>query len=184
MCLENGREGGLSMVASSVHIHNALVETAPHLAEALYEPFPYDARGEEATGAKGFYELPVFTEWEDRLFCRAIPPYIVASQRHPDAPRLTDDQQAALQALVDMANDPANHVAMELRPGDIQLINNFHVLHGRTEYQDDRSAGKIRHLKRLWLETEVLSDRPPYFRRNIDTHWNDKRVISRLDAAE
>ena len=73
---------------------------------------------------------------------------------------------------------------MGFEPGDMQFVNNFHVLHGRTEYQDDRSAGKIRHLKRLWLETEVLSDRPPYFRRNIDTHWNDKRVISRLDAAE
>jgi len=179
MCLANGREGGLSQVASSVHIHNTLVAEDPDLAAALYQPYPYDARGEEATGAKGFYELPVFTEWDDRLFCRAIPPYIVASQRHPDAPRLTDDQKRALQALVEMANDPANHVSMELRPGDIQLINNFHVLHGRTAYTDDRAGNRVRHLKRLWLETETLRSRPPHFERRR-THWADNRSASRL----
>ncbi len=56
-----------------------------------------------------------------------------------------------------MADDPANHVTMELRPGDMQFIDNYHVLHGRTPYTDDRSTGAVRHLKRLWLETEVLA---------------------------
>jgi hypothetical protein len=181
MCLENGIEGGLSMVASSVRIHNQLVRDQPDLAEALYEPFPYDFRGEQADGAAGFYELPVFTEWDDRLFVRAIPPYIHASQRHPDAPRLTDTQRAALAELVRQADDPSNHVQMELRPGDIQFINNFHVLHGRTAYVDNRSEKKIRHLKRLWLETEVLTDRPPYFTHRR-SHWSDKRSASRLQV--
>ena len=62
-----------------------------------------------------------------------------------------------------MADDPINHVLMELLPGDMQFINNYHVLHGRTAYEDDRAAGHIRHLKRLWLETTVLTSRPPYF---------------------
>ena len=179
LCLENGIEGGLSQVANSVRIHNELVRDAPDLAAALYEPFPYDFRGEQADGQKGFYELPVFTEWDDRLFVRAIPPYIHASQRHPDAPRLTAAQKQALQALVDLANDPDHHVAMELLPGDIQLINNFHVLHGRTAYADDRATGKVRHLKRLWLETEVLTDRPPHFQHRR-SHWSEKRSASRL----
>ena len=180
MCLENGIAGGLSMVASSVTIHNRLVEERPELAAALYEPFPYDFRGEQAEGAAAFYALPVFTEWEGRLFCRAIPPYILASQRHPDAPRLTPVQTEALGALVRMADDPANHVQMELRPGDMQFINNFNVLHGRTAYEDDRDGGKIRHLKRLWLETTVLASRPPHFARNVSSHWDEQRSASRL----
>jgi hypothetical protein len=73
---------------------------------------------------------------------------------------------------------------MDFQPGDMQFINNYHVLHGRAEYVDDRASGQVRHLKRLWLETEVLSDRPPYFRNNIDAWWARKTVISRLDAAE
>jgi hypothetical protein len=125
---------------------------------------------------------PVFTEWADRLFVRAIPPYIFASQRHPDAPRLTATQREALGALVAMADDPANHVRMELRPGDMQFINNYHVLHGRTPYVDDRERGQVRHLKRLWLETEVLADRPPWFRRRR-SHWDANRSASRLTVS-
>jgi len=54
------------------------------------------------------------------------------------------------------------------------------VLHGRTAYEDDRSSGNVRHLKRLWLETTVLADRPPHFARNVSSHWDDNRSASRL----
>jgi Taurine catabolism dioxygenase TauD, TfdA family len=178
MCLDNGRAGGLSAVANSVLIHNRLVRERPELAAALYDEFPYDYRGEQAEGANPYYLLPVFTEWDGRLFVRCIPPYIWASQRHAEAPRLTALQQEALQAVVKMADDPAHHVLMELRPGDIQFINNYHVLHGRTAYEDDRGSSRIRHLKRLWLETTVLESRPPYFANR--SHWEAKRSVSRL----
>lgn len=178
MCLENGLAGGLSAVANSVLIHNTLVRERPDLAATLYEEFPYDFRGEQAEGASAFYALPVFTEWDNRLFVRCIPPYIWASQRHADAPRLTDTQQEALQAVVAMADDPNNHVLMDLLPGDIQFINNYHVLHGRTAYEDDRAGGHIRHLKRLWLETGVLTSRPPYFANR--SHWEANRSASRM----
>ena len=68
---------------------------------------------------------------------------------------------------------------MDLLPGDMQFINNYHVLHGRTAYEDDRRAGRVRHLKRLWLETTVLTSRPPYFA-NHRTHWSAKRTASRI----
>lgn len=179
MCLENGRSGGLSAVANSVRIHNQLVTERPDLAEALYAELPNDFRGEQAPGGKPYYLVPVFTAWDDRLFVRCIPPYILASQRHPEAPRLTDLQRSALGTVVEMADDPQNHVLMELHPGDIQFINNYHVLHGRTEYEDDRSTGRVRHLKRLWLETTVLQSRPPHFA-NRSGHWLEKRSASRL----
>jgi hypothetical protein len=179
LCLENGRAGGLSAVANSVRIHNELVRSQAALAAVLYEEFPYDYRGEQPPGGMPYYSLPVFTEWDDRLFVRCIPPYIAASQRHPNAPRLSELQRKALAEVVRMADDPANHVLMELLPGDMQFINNYHVLHGRTAYEDDRAAGRVRHLKRLWLETSVLASRPPYFA-NRDSHWSARRTASRL----
>ena len=89
MCLANGIAGGLSTVANSVTIHNRLVRERPDLTAELYQPQPYDFRGEQPPGGRGWYALPVFTEWDGRLFVRCIPPYIKASQRHADAPRLT-----------------------------------------------------------------------------------------------
>lgn len=182
MCLQNGIEGGLSSVANSVSIHNRMVEESPALAAELYKPQPYDYRGEQAEGAKPYYELPVFTDWNDRLFVRCIPPYILASQRHPEAPRLSSLAQEALARVVELADDPQWHVHMELRAGDIQFINNFHVMHGRTAYADDRSAGQVRHLKRLWLETSVLEDRPPHFANSPQSHWDAKRSASRMQV--
>ena len=178
MCLHNGRAGGLSTVSNSVRIHNRLVRERPELAAALYEPFPYDFRGEQPDGGAPFYSFPVFTAVAGRLFVRCIPPYIWASQRHPSAPRLTDAQREALQTVEAMAVEPENQVAMELLPGDIQFINNYHVLHGRTAYEDDRATGDVRHLKRLWLETRVLEERPAFFRNR--THWDANRSASRL----
>ena len=99
----------------------------------------------------------------DRLFVRLIRPYVLASQRHADAPRLTDRAIEALAWMQEMAESNAYAVIMDFQPGDMQFINNYHVLHGRTAYVDDRAAGQVRHLKRLWLETEVLEDRPEQF---------------------
>jgi hypothetical protein len=72
---------------------------------------------------------------------------------------------------------------MDFQPGDMQFVNNYHVLHGRTPYVDDRATGRVRHLKRLWLETDVLADRPPHFQNRNRQHWAEKPAISRLDAA-
>ncbi len=52
MCLRKARRGGLSCVANAVTIYNELVRTRPDLAESLFQPLPYDLRGEQAPGAK------------------------------------------------------------------------------------------------------------------------------------
>lgn len=179
LCLERAKEGGLSTVCNAVAIHNELVRTRPDLAAELYEPQPYDFRGEERPGETPFYTVPVFSRLGERLFVRYIRPYILASQRHEGAPRITSRAEEAMQLIDTMTYDPEYSVFMEFMPGDMQFINNYHVLHGRTGYTDDREAGLIRHLKRLWLESEALTERPVYFR-NERTHWGEKRTVSRV----
>jgi hypothetical protein len=86
-----------------------------------------------------------------------------------------------------MCADPAYHVSMMMQPGDMQFVNNYHVLHARKAYTDIRDEGKIRHLKRLWLETDVLraDDKPELFRLNVtaDSWWSSKgRTKSEIDV--
>jgi hypothetical protein len=69
----------------------------------------------------------------------------------------------------------------------MQFVNNYHVLHARTGYVDDRPAGKIRHLKRLWLETDLLADddKPELYRlgKTADNWWASKgRTKSELEV--
>jgi hypothetical protein len=182
MCLQTGVSGGLSAVCNSVSLHNRLVRKRPDLAAELYKPQPYDYRGEQAPGKPGWYPMPVFTRHGGRLFTRFIPQYIRASQRHADAPRLTARALEAIEWMERTSEGGEYCVFMDFRPGDMQFINNYHVLHGRTAYEDDRAAGKVRHLKRLWLETQALSDRPAYFVNRLGTHWGQRPTISRLDA--
>jgi hypothetical protein len=185
-CLDAGAGGGASLVANVVSIHNELARTEPELAAELYAPFAYDFRNEQAPGAKGWYTMPVFTRRGDRLFCRYIRPYIEAARRHEDAPRPSEAARQAMNRVDAMCADPEFHVGMMLEPGDMQFVNNYHVLHARDAYEDDRARGRIRHLKRLWLETEVLTDddKPEWFRlgRN-DQWWSSKgRTKSELDV--
>jgi hypothetical protein len=182
MCLQTGVSGGLSAVCNSVALHNRLVRQRPDLAAELYRPQPFDYRGEQAPGKPGWYLMPVFTQHAGRLFVRLIRSYILASQRHPDAPRLTAKAIEALAWMQQEAQSGAYSVIMDFQPGDMQFINNYHVLHGRTPYEDDRAAGKVRHLKRLWLETEALAERPAVFTNRMGGHWARKPTISRMDA--
>jgi hypothetical protein len=185
-CLDAGAGGGDSLVANAVTIHNDLARAEPELAAELYRPFPYDLRGEQAPGSRSWYQMPVFTRRGDRLFVRYIRPYIESSRRHPDAPRPSAAGRAALDRLDAMCADPQYRVAMGMQPGDMQFVNNYHVLHARDAYTDDRAAGRIRHLKRLWLETDVLADddKPERFRLGrTDSFWSSKgRTKSELQV--
>ncbi|MBV9043616.1 MAG: TauD/TfdA family dioxygenase [Alphaproteobacteria bacterium] len=184
MCLRKAKSGGLSCVANVVAIYNELVATRPELIAALYQPLPYDARQEQAKGQKPYYMFPVFTEHDNRLFTRFIPQYVLASQKHEDAPRLSDNAREALKVVSEMARDPRYNVYMDLAPGEMQFINNYHVLHGRQEYQDDVANGYKRHLKRLWLSTRYLKTRPDHFRRREHSHWAQNISVSKIKAVD
>ena len=80
----------------------------------------------------------------------------------------------------ELCADPDYHVFMELEPGDMQFVNNYHILHGRSAYEDDAATGRQRHLKRLWLETSRLRSRPVYFEWiRATSHWCDQAARAR-----
>jgi alpha-ketoglutarate-dependent taurine dioxygenase len=163
MCLRKAISGGISTVANAVLAHNEMVRTRPDLAAELYQPMIYDFRGEEQPGHAPTYTTPVFTRHGQRLFVRYIRPYIESARRHQGVPAITAAQREAFDLLDRMCHNPDFNVFMDLQPGDMQFINNYHVLHARTAFQDHPEPGRKRFLKRLWLETRKLTDRPRQF---------------------
>src|SRR5262249_28902226 len=89
-----------------------------------------------------------------------IRPYIEAARRHDGAPRPSDLAREAMDRVDAMCADSQYHVGMMLEPGDMQFINNYHVLHGRKAYTDVRDDGKVRHLKRLRLVARYRGPAP------------------------
>lgn len=155
LCLHPARTGGESRIASAHAVYNEMLRRAANLVEVMYQPMPWDRNDEQSPGEAPFFELPPIIDIDGipRLFFIAW--YIRDSQRHPDAPRLTADQLAALELVESIANDPAFHIEMHFAPGDIQLLNNTTVLHSREAYTDDDDLTMRRHLLRLWLKTAI-----------------------------
>ena len=55
-------------------------------------------------------------------------------------------------AVLDQLNsDPRFSVTMDLRPGDMQFLNNHVIVRGRTACEDYPEPGRRRDLIRLWL---------------------------------
>jgi len=157
LCLQRAKRGGESRIVSAASVYNEIRERDPHLLEVLYEPMYWDRNDEQSPGEDPFFRLPVIHDVNGTPAIFYIGWYIRDAQRHPEVPRLTDDQRAAMDLIEEIANDPAFHVEMDFKPGDIQLLNNAVILHAREEYEDYSEPERKRHLLRLWLSAREFS---------------------------
>jgi Taurine catabolism dioxygenase TauD, TfdA family len=157
LCLHAARAGGESKLASSHAVYNELLRRRPDLLEVLYEPMWWDRNGEEAPGEDPAFPLPVLHDVDGQPRVFFIGWYIRDAQRHPQVPRLTDQQLEALDLIETIANDPAFHVEMDFQPGDVQLLNNAVILHSREAYEDHGDLDARRHLLRLWLSAHEFA---------------------------
>jgi hypothetical protein len=161
LCLCDASEGGDSLLASSVTIHNVLLERHRELLGIYYAGFVYDRRTEEESGETPYYRNPVFGYFDEVLSCRYyIRHYIDSAQRKSRIP-LADVERLALDRFEEIAETESNQVGMELRPGDLQFVNNNIVVHARTAYRD--APGRRRDLLRIWFNTPHARKMPEGF---------------------
>ncbi|MFN3008398.1 TauD/TfdA family dioxygenase [Mycolicibacterium wolinskyi] len=155
LCLRPAKTGGRSRIVSAHAVYNEMLRREPRLIEVMYGPMPWSRNAEKQAGAAPYFELAPITDVGGRPRIFFIAWYIRQSQEHAEAPRLSDDQLAALALVEQIANDPAFQIEMEFKRGDLQLLNNTTILHAREAYTDHDDASMRRHLLRLWLATET-----------------------------
>ena len=160
-CLKTARSGGRSSLVSSVALYNALRDQAPDLCAVLFEPIETDRRGEVAPGEGPWFNIPVFNWFEGHFAGKYQRQYIESARRFPEVPPLTPTQRAALDRLDALAEDPAFHIELDFRPGDIQLVNNHTLFHDRTAFEDWPEPERRRHLLRLWIAPPDAQPLPP-----------------------
>jgi hypothetical protein len=163
LCLRRAKSGGLSAIASSMAVHNAMLQRRPDLLQRLYMPFPVDRRGEVPEGKAPFYEAPVFNDYAGRVSVLYSRLHIGSSQRFPDARRLAPEDIEALDMLGELAADDELRLDMTFMPGDIQFLHNHTILHARSGYEDWPEVERKRHLLRLWLAPPGARPLPPVF---------------------
>jgi hypothetical protein len=163
LCVRQARKGGISTLASTPAIHNAILAKRPDLLDALFHDYWRSRFGEEGTGKDGSsttrataYPLPIFGLRDGKFTSHYSLTFIEAAQMAADIPKLSAAQKEAIDMLMSTAQDLC--FEMTLEPGDLQLINSHVTYHGRTPFEDDASSGHDRLLLRLWLT--MANNRP------------------------
>jgi hypothetical protein len=164
LCLKAAKAGGESYLASSMTVYNEVLKRKPNLLPALFEPYATDRRGEVPEGMKPWFDIPIFHRHAGKLSCIYVRQYIESAQKHfPEARRLTPEQRAAMDLVDEICNDPAVHLSMDFRPGDIQLLHNHQILHSRGDFENWPEPERHRHLLRLWLAPREARPLPDVF---------------------
>jgi hypothetical protein len=149
LAIRQAARGGFSRIASSVAVHNALLDRRPELLELLYRPIHRSRLGEERGGENRVYGLPVFGLRDGKFTSHYSRTYIEAAQLRPGTPPLSEDQRQALDLLAELAAEMS--LEMKLEPGDMQWLNNHVIYHARGAFEDRPGESSGRLLYRIWL---------------------------------
>ena len=163
LCIREAKEGGDSLLASSVTAFNRVMLKNPSLARELMKPVAYDRRGEIPVGSRPYMVIPVVNWHQGNLTCIYQREYIISAQRYDDAPKLTASQIKAFDLFDDILNDSSIHLKMRLKSGDMQFVYNHSLFHDRTSFVDWANVEQKRHLLRLWLSLPGDRELPPAF---------------------
>ncbi len=153
MCVRQARAGGFSQYASGLAVHNDIRENRPDLLPVLYRGFPYHRRGEEGPDQEPItpYDIPVFSECEGHVSVFMVREIINAAYRELGR----DFTQEEIDAI-DTFRATAERLQFETRlePGEASFVNNYTIMHARSEFDDWDEPDKKRLMLRLWLDAE------------------------------
>ena len=153
MCVHQGRSGGESQYASGLAVYEDIGAKWPDLLPILHRGFPYHRRGEEAPGQPQItpYNIPVFSEREGRVSIFMVREIINAAYRELRRSFTPQEIDA-----IDTFRATARELQFETRlePGEASFLNNYTIMHARSEFEDWGDPEQNRLMLRLWLDVE------------------------------
>jgi hypothetical protein len=153
MCVRQARTGGKSQYAAGLAIHNEIAATRPDLLPVLYRGFPYHRRGEEAADQPCItpYDIPVFSVRDRQMSVFMVREIFNAAFRELKRAFTPQEIEA-----IDTFRATAQRLQFETRleAGEASFLNNYTVMHARSEFEDWDALEKKRLMLRLWLDAE------------------------------
>lgn len=152
LCLGEAAEGGRSLIVSAAAVYNEILRTHPDYLETLFRGFYHHRRGQHDPGESPISpeRIPVFSVRDGLLYCCYNRNPIEWAQKEGVVISAHDIE--VLDYFDSLCARPDFQLSMDLQLGDLQFVNNYMILHSRTEYRDD--AAHRRHLVRLWMHDE------------------------------
>jgi hypothetical protein len=153
LCVRRPASGGLSRIASALAIYNEILKHHPEYLEVLYRGFHHDLRGDAAKGSPYGVtpdRIPVYRCRDAVVSCVFNASTIKDAQRRMPT-GVPAEEMAAIDYMVGLAQRDDLRLEMDFQPGDIQLLNNYTVLHWRTAFVDGADEEHKRLLYRFWV---------------------------------
>lgn len=153
LCLATAEEGGESVLASGATAHEAIRVERPDLLAVLRQGLFHHRRGEQPPGEAPVMpgRQPVFRIVDGRM-------HVFYNRNSADwlareGIELSRAEIEAQDCLDEVLEREHIQLRMQLQPGDLQLINNYTILHRRTAYRD--GGEHTRSLLRVWIRARA-----------------------------
>lgn len=185
LCLQVSKSGGESRVVSSVTVYNEILKRRPDLAKVLTEDFYRSMGVDKDKDAQPFFKQPVFNFEKGYFSAAAVGVSVDKAQKLPGVPPLTDAQKEAVVYYRNLVEELAADIPF--KPGDVQILNNFVMLHSRREFEDWPEEHRRRHLLRLWIrddDSRPIPDSIRNGRQGAGIRIKGLKPIAPLEATE
>ncbi len=152
-CLVNDADGGDSTVTDGFRVAEELRRNAPEEFDALTRVRPHFTYVDDDTILENSGPL---IELDDRAR-----PFRVRMSNRTDAvaaedPALLERYYQARKHLTELVNDPGFQLQFKLEPGDLIVMDNYRLLHGRTGY---RPGSGHRHMRQCYMDRDSVGSR-------------------------
>ncbi len=148
LCIRKAKSGGISSLISSHAIYNEILDNYKEYLSILYKPMYYPHLG----GSKPALS-PIYSFYDGKMTCRYMRQYIELGHDMMNSP-LSNIEIEALDLMDSIMKKPKLRLDMMLEPGDLQLVNNYNVMHSRTSFEDYENLSFRRKKLRLWLKSK------------------------------
>jgi alpha-ketoglutarate-dependent taurine dioxygenase len=156
LCVRQAATGGELVFIDARSVLDRLRRASADAEGILRGPFCFDQR--RADDPEAVVSRPVFSLGKDgSVEIAYLRSYIDSAHGMPWVRDLSPRETAALDLLDSVVEDEEFHVEGRLEPGDIAIMNNRRLLHGRHTFEDQGGAQKARLMLRVWL-TKDLDD--------------------------
>lgn len=131
-CVVPAMTGGESLLVSGQSVYNVLKHTAPEAVDILCEDFWWECRGI----SDAVFRAPIitFNAWDEPEF-RYLRPYLTSAHERAGEP-LTEAQLWAIDTLDSVLEASALQFRHKLDSGQVLVINDNQIFHGRTCFSD------------------------------------------------
>ncbi|MGC5533630.1 TauD/TfdA family dioxygenase [Streptomyces sp. SR-10] len=149
LCLRPAARGGATRVAGAPYLHDVLAAERPDVLELLGQKWYFDRAGRAGSQ---LVHTPILTTGPDStVTCYYQSRTVRASAGRDGRPPLDAARAEALDVLDEVLNRPETAYPVTLNSGDLLIIRNSRVMHGRSPFTDAPEPHHRRVL-RLWLD--------------------------------